>query len=62
VRPEQFPDLVCKIAGYDEIGDRLTRHALELLTLTFVRTKELIGATWAEIDFDNSVWIIPPSG
>lgn len=33
--------------------------ALRLLALTFVRTGELIGAEWNEIDLDASVWIIP---
>jgi integrase len=27
--------------------------------LTFVRTGELIGATWDEIDIDGATWIIP---
>ncbi len=36
-----------------------TRYALELIVLTFVRTKELIGASWEEIDFDHAQWTIP---
>jgi integrase len=36
-----------------------TRIALELLLLTFVRKRELIQATWAEIDFDEAEWRIP---
>jgi integrase len=27
--------------------------------LTFVRTSELLGAKWAEIDFENAEWVIP---
>ncbi|MGI9046718.1 MAG: tyrosine-type recombinase/integrase [Burkholderiales bacterium] len=59
VRPEQLPALLKAIAGYDEIGDRQTRLALQLLALTFVRTSELIGALWPEFDLENAVWIIP---
>lgn len=36
-----------------------TRLAIKLLMLTFVRTKELIEATWDEFDLENSEWIIP---
>jgi len=32
---------------------------LQLLTLTFVRTNELIGALWTEFDLDNALWIVP---
>lgn len=59
VRPEELPDLLRAIAGYDEIGDRQTRLALQLLAQTFVRTNELIGAEWVEFDLDNALWIIP---
>ena len=47
------------IAAYEQIGDRQTRLALELLALTFTRTGELIGAYWNEIDFSKEIWIIP---
>lgn len=32
--------------------------ALQFLILTAARTGEVIGATWAEIDFENATWII----
>ncbi|MDE1152380.1 MAG: tyrosine-type recombinase/integrase [Micavibrio sp.] len=38
-----------------------TLRAVKLLMLTFVRTSELIEATWDEIDFDACVWNIPAS-
>jgi integrase len=47
------------IARYDEIGDKQTRLALQLLAQTFVRTNELIGAEWGEFDLNNASWIIP---
>ena len=59
VRPEQLPALLQAIAGYDQLGDRSTQLALELLALTFTRTNELIGAEWAEFDLPNAVWVIP---
>lgn len=33
--------------------------ALEFLMLTATRTKEVLGATWAEVDLDKAVWTIP---
>jgi integrase len=33
--------------------------ALQALALTFVRTSELIGATWDEFDFGKALWAIP---
>jgi integrase len=43
----------------DSGGRAGTRAALELLLLTFVRKRELIQATWGEIDFDSEEWRIP---
>jgi integrase len=59
VRSEELPDLLRAIATYDEVGGKQTRLALQLLAQTFVRTKELIGAEWTEIDLVNALWIIP---
>jgi len=36
-----------------------TQNALKLMLLTFVRTSELINATWDEIDLERKEWIIP---
>jgi integrase len=35
-------------------------RALELTLLTGLRTGEVIGATWSEIDIKNKIWVIPP--
>lgn len=59
VKPEELPDLLCAIAAYENVGDRQTQLALQLLALTFVRTNELIGALWTEFDLSNMLWIIP---
>ncbi len=37
----------------------VTRLAVKFMALTFVRTSELIGARWGEIDFDNAQWRLP---
>ncbi len=59
VTPEELPALLSAIDGYGELGDKMTGYALRLLALTFVRTGELIGAEWSEIDMDGATWIIP---
>jgi integrase len=40
-------------------GSPITVTAAKLLLLTAVRKRELIEATWGEIDFDNAKWVIP---
>jgi integrase len=37
----------------------MTNAAMKLLLLTFVRTGELIGAKWDEVDFGREEWHIP---
>ena len=61
VRPEELPALLRAIAGYDEIGDKQTRLALQLLANTFVRTNELIGAEETEFDLEGAMWKVPAS-
>ena len=59
VKPEELPELLRAIVTYETTGNRQTQLALQLLTLTFVRTNELIGALWTEFDLDNALWIVP---
>jgi integrase len=40
-------------------GTPVTRLAIKLMALTFVRTSELIGAKWAEFDIEAARWDIP---
>jgi integrase len=40
-------------------GTHVTRLAMKLLALTFVRTRELIEAPWSEFDLDRARWDIP---
>ncbi len=53
----ELPELLRKISDYD--GTVITRCALRLMALTFVRTSELIGARWEEIDMPAKLWRIP---
>jgi integrase len=53
----ELPTFLCKIEEYD--GETQTKLALRLLALTFVRTTELRGATWAEVDLDKAEWTVP---
>lgn len=36
-----------------------TINAVKFLMLTFVRTSELVGATWGEVNFEEAEWSIP---
>ena len=51
----ELPGLLKAIEDYD--GKPVTRYALNFMVLTFVRTSELIGARWPEID--GQYWRIP---
>lgn len=42
-------------------GRELTRHALRLSTLVFLRRGELRKARWSEIDFDSEEWRVTPA-
>lgn len=56
----ELPQFLRHLESYD--GDELTRLALQLIILTFVRTAELRFATWSEIDHldgPEPLWRIP---
>lgn len=38
----------------------MAARAMEMTLLTALRTGEVIGARWSEIDLDHKVWTIPP--
>ena len=57
VDARELPSLLRAIEVYQ--GTHVTRLAMKLLALTFVRTSELIGAKWAEFDLDAARWNIP---
>jgi len=39
-------------------GQSVAAYALELLILTGVRTNEVLGAQWSEVDAANGLWTI----
>jgi len=54
---KDLPELLRKIEVYQ--GTHVTRLAIKLLALTFVRTSELIEAPWSEFDLERARWDIP---
>jgi integrase len=57
LKANELPEFMAKLEAYD--GSLQTKLALQFLMLTFVRTGELRGAEWSEINFDKSEWRIP---
>ena len=57
IETKELPALLRSIEVYE--GRQLTRLAIKLMALTFVRTNELIGARWEEFDLDGRRWSIP---
>jgi integrase len=55
--PKQIGELLRAIDGYE--GHLITRCALRLAPLVFVRPGELRQAEWQEIDFERTEWKIP---
>ncbi|MDM3053291.1 integrase arm-type DNA-binding domain-containing protein [Citrobacter sp. CK183] len=54
---KRIPELLRRIDSYT--GRPLTRLAVELTLLVFIRSSELRFARWSEIDFETSMWTIP---
>jgi integrase len=54
---KELPALLRAIEVYE--GRQLTRPAIKLMALTFVRTSELICARWDEFDIEAKRWSIP---
>jgi integrase len=57
VDAKELPALLRAIEVYQ--GKHVTRLAMKLLAMTFVRTSELIGAKWEEFDLEAARWDIP---
>ena len=53
----EFPPFLERMDRYH--GNPVIKTALQLMTLTFVRTAELRLMEWSEIDFENKLWRIP---
>jgi integrase len=54
---DELPDFLKKLDSYS--GDPVTKLALRLIVLTFVRTGELRGARWEEFNVEQREWRIP---
>lgn len=59
LKADELPEYLGKLEAYD--GHPITKLALRFLMLTFVRTQELRGAEWTEIDLEKAEWRIPAS-
>ncbi len=53
----ELPELLRKMRNYH--GMPVTRLALELLSLVWLRTREMIEGRWTEIDWKERLWRIP---
>lgn len=53
----EFPPFLQRMDKYH--GSVLVKTALQVMTLTFVRTNELLNAEWGEIDLGEREWRIP---
>lgn len=62
VDAKELPQLLRDIDQYGitQKGDEITRLGLQLMAYVFVRTSELIGARWSEINIADREWRIPP--
>ncbi|MFC1665529.1 tyrosine-type recombinase/integrase [Pseudomonadota bacterium] len=58
LEPKRIGELLNAIDGYS--GEFVTRCALQLAPLLFVRPGELRKAEWREFDLDQAEWRIPP--
>ncbi|EMR7681218.1 tyrosine-type recombinase/integrase [Yersinia enterocolitica] len=54
---ERIPELLDRIDCYK--GRKLTKLAVKLTLLVFIRSSELRFARWSEIDFERAMWTIP---
>lgn len=53
-------DVPALLVAMDEYTGRvIVKHAAQLMLLVFLRTVELIGARWKEIDLEQRMWRVP---
>ena len=57
INPADFGSLLADIEQYK--GEPAISHALRILPYVFVRSGELRGARWDEIDVEAGQWLIP---
>ncbi len=54
---ERIPELLDRIECFK--GRKLTKLAVKLTLIVFIRSSELRFARWSEIDFERAMWTIP---
>lgn len=54
---ERIPELLDRIESFK--GRKLTKLAVKLTLMVFIRSSELRFARWSEIDFERAIWTIP---
>jgi integrase len=57
LKQDQLPAFLNALDNYS--GYAVTKYALQLIAITFVRPGELRKAEWSEFDLDKAVWRIP---
>ncbi len=57
--PKDVGRLMRSIRAYPDGAGQNTRAALCLSAYTFLRSNELRGATWGEIDLEKAIWTVP---
>jgi integrase len=59
IEVEEFPQFLADLAAAEPEMDIKTRVATRLAMHTFVRTEEIVGAPWSEVNLEKAVWTIP---
>lgn len=59
ISPDELPQFLQMLETNDARLFKQTKLAIKLILLTFVRTSELIQATWSEFDLERAQWVIP---
>lgn len=61
LKESELPAFLQELNQYEKKyrGLNITKLAFKMLILTFVRSGEIRGAKWEEIDFDKALWKIP---
>jgi integrase len=56
----KYAELPAFLKALDDVkADLQTKIAFRLAMLLFMRSSELLGAEWSEVDLDKGVWVIP---
>jgi integrase len=59
IEVEELPKFLADLAQAEHLLEIKTRVATRLVLHTFVRTEEIIGVSWGELDLQRSLWTIP---